>query len=103
MDSFSYMEQHPEEAANFDRAMSDFTRQIAIAVAANYDFSPFHTIVDVGGGEGTLLAGILAANPNLRGILFEQPHVADRAKDSIRTAGFAARWAVMAGGFFCAV
>src|SRR5262245_54975770 len=103
MDSFSYMEQHPEEAANFDRAMSDFTRQIAIAVAANYDFSTFRTIVDVGGGNGTLLAGILAANPNLRGILFEQPHVAERAKEPIRTAGLAARCAVVAGDFFLAV
>jgi len=103
MDSFSYMAQHPDEAANFDKAMSDFTRQIAIGVAANYDFSPFHTIVDVGGGEGTLLAGILAANPNLRGILFEQPHVAERAKEPIRTAGLAARCAVMTGDFFLAV
>src|SRR5262245_10368390 len=46
MDSFSYMAQHPDEAVNFDRAMSDFTRQIAIAVAANYDFSAFSRIVD---------------------------------------------------------
>ena len=33
------------------------------------------TVVDVGGGHGMLLAGILAANPEVRGILFDQPHV----------------------------
>jgi hypothetical protein len=99
-DSFSYMAQHPDEAANFDKAMSDFTRQIAVAVAANYDFSNFHTIVDVGGGNGTLLVGILSANPSLRGILFEQPHVADRAQEFIRAAGLTDRCEVLRGDFF---
>jgi hypothetical protein len=100
MDSFSYMAQHPEEAANFDRAMSDFTRQIAIAVAAAYDFSTFRTIVDIGGGDGTLLAGILTAWPNLRGILFEQPHVAQRAVEPVRAAGLMDRCEIRGGDFF---
>ena len=103
MDSFSYMAQHPDEAANFDRAMSDFTRQIAIVVAAHYDFSAFHTVVDVGGGDGTLLAGILKANPTLRGILFEQPHVAERAREPITAAGLKDRCEVRDGDFFHAV
>src|SRR5262245_48086110 len=100
MDSFSYMAQHPEEAANFDKAMSDFTRQIAIAVAATYDFSILRTIIDVGGGNGTLLIGILKANPTLRGILFEQPHVAERAQEPIRDAGLKDRCEVQGGDFF---
>jgi SAM-dependent methyltransferase len=103
MDSFSYMAQHPDEAANFDKAMSDFTRQIAIAVAAVYNFSMFRTIVDVGGGDGTLLAGILTANQNLHGILFEQPHVAERAKAAIAAHGLESRCTVVAGDFFRAV
>jgi orsellinic acid C2-O-methyltransferase len=100
MDSFSYMAQHPNEAANFDKAMSDFTRQIAIAVAGAYNFSTLRTIVDVGGGDGTLLVGILSANPSLRGILFEQAHVAERAKEQIKFSGLTARCAVVAGDFF---
>jgi O-methyltransferase domain len=53
-DSFAYMAQQPDEAANFDSAMAGFTRRIAIAVAASYDFSPFRRIIDIGGGSGAL-------------------------------------------------
>jgi SAM-dependent methyltransferase len=100
MDTFSYMARHPEEAANFDKAMSSFTTQIAVAVTAVYDFSTFRTVVDVGGGNGSLLAGILRVNPSLRGIVFEQPHVAERAKERLRGDGLADRCAVVGGDFF---
>jgi SAM-dependent methyltransferase len=100
MDSFAYMAQHPDEAANFDAAMAGFTRQIAIAVAASYDFSPFSRVVDVGGGSGALVAGILQANPALSGILFDLPHVAERAKASLAELGLADRCTVIGGDFF---
>jgi SAM-dependent methyltransferase len=100
MDSFSYMAQHPEEAANFDKAMSSFTTQIAVAVTSVYDFSTLRTVVDVGGGNGTLLTGILRANPSLRGIVFERPHVAERAKEHLRDEGLADRCEVLGGDFF---
>jgi len=100
MDTFSYMAMHPDEAANFDKAMSGFTGQIAIAVAAAYDFSTFRMVVDVGGGNGTLLAGILKANRTLRGSLFEQPHVAERARELIRDSGLGDRCDVLGGDFF---
>jgi precorrin-6B methylase 2 len=100
MDRFAYMAQHPDEAATFDAAMAGFTRQIAIAVAASYDFSPFRRIVDVGGGSGALVAGILQANPALTGVLFDLPHVAERAKASIAALGLADRCAVVGGDFF---
>ena len=74
-DLFAEMAGIPEEAANFDAAMADFTRLIAIAVAASYDFSSLRTLVD--GGNGTLLIGILKANEQLRGIVFDQQPVAD--------------------------
>jgi hypothetical protein len=64
MDSFAYRAQHPDEAANFDAAMAGFTWQIAIAVAASYDFSPFRRIVDVGGDSGALVAGIPSGEPD---------------------------------------
>jgi hypothetical protein len=103
MDLFAYIAQHPDEAANFDAAMADFTRQIAIAVAASYDFSPFRCIVDVGGGNGALVAGILQANPALTAVLFDLPHVAELAKASIATLGLADRGAVVGGDFFKSV
>ena len=103
MDSFDYMAQHPDEAANFDAAMADFTKRIATAVVAAYDFSPFNRIVDVGGGNGALLAGILKANSSLAGVLFDLPQVADRAIAPMRELGLADRCEIVGGDFFTEV
>jgi hypothetical protein len=66
---------HPEEAAIFNAAMVTKSRTVLPAVAAAYDFTPFATIVDVGGGRGHLLKLILERAPRAEGVLFEQPHV----------------------------
>jgi hypothetical protein len=99
-DSFARMAENPEDAAIFDKAMANFTRQIAPLVAAAYDFSGFGTIVDVGGGHGVLLEGILAANPQLRGIVFDLGHVVERARSRIATTAVGDRCTVQAGDFF---
>jgi SAM-dependent methyltransferase len=99
-EAFEYLARHPDEAATFDLAMSGFTRMIAGAVAATWDFSPFTTVMDVGGGNGMLLEGILAANPGLRGILFDLPHVAERARQRLHATTVADRCQVLAGDFF---
>jgi len=103
MEPFAYMARHPDEAANFDAAMADFTKHIAVAVAIAYDFSPFCRVVDVGGGNGTLLAGILEANPTLAGVLFDLPEVAERARAPLRERGLADRCEIVGGDFFKAV
>jgi O-methyltransferase domain/Dimerisation domain len=99
-DPFDYMAQHPDEAANFDAAMADFTRNIAAAVVDAYDFSPLRHIVDVGGGNGALLAGILTANPALTGVLFDLPQVVDRAITPMHALGLAGRCEIVGGDFF---
>ncbi len=98
--AFEYLAQHPEEAAIFNEAMTASSIQAAAAVGAAYDFSSFGTLADIGGGHGVLLATILKANPALRGILFEMPHVADGAKKQFEAAGLAARCEVVGGDFF---
>jgi orsellinic acid C2-O-methyltransferase len=80
--------------------MADFTKHIAIAVATAYDFSPFRRLVDVGGGNGALLAGILRANPTLSGVIFDLPKVATRATEQIRELGLADRCEIVGGDFF---
>jgi orsellinic acid C2-O-methyltransferase len=102
-DSFTYFAKHPEEAANFDAAMGDFTSQIATAVARGYDFSGCHRVVDVGGGNGALLVGILGAHPSLKGTLFDLPQVVERARPRLREFGFADRCEVVGGDFFAEV
>jgi hypothetical protein len=102
-DSFAYLAEHPEEAANFDAAMGDFTSQIATAVAGAYDFSGFRRVVDVGGGNGALLAGILRGHPGLHGTLFDLPQVVERARPRLRDHGLADRCETVGGDFFAEV
>ena len=100
---FPYLTQHPTAATVFDEAMTGYTTQVAAAVAAAYDFSQFGTLVDVGGGHGTLLTAILQANPALHGLLFDLPHVAEDAKKRIAAAGLAERCTIIGGDFFATV
>ena len=102
-DSFAYFDSHPEEAAVFDEAMGSFTAMTAIAVAAAYDFSRMKKIVDIGGGQGALMAGILRANPDLHGVVFDMPRVAEGARREIAAAGLADRCEFVGGDFFEAV
>ena len=60
-------------------------------------------VVDVGGGQGVLLAAVLRAHPHLRGVLFDQPAVVAGAAPVLRAAGVADRCEVVGGDFFAAV
>jgi SAM-dependent methyltransferase len=99
-DPFRYMAAHPEEAAIFNDAMTSGSTHTARGVPAAYDFSSFTTVVDAGGGHGVLLDAILKANPGVRGVLFELPHVAEGAKKAFAEAGLAGRCEVVTGDFF---
>ncbi len=101
--AWEYLAAHPEESAIFDAAMTGLSAGVVEAVVQSYDFSGIGVLVDVGGGEGTLLAAILAANPALRGILFDQPHVVARAEDLLARTGVVDRCEVVSGSFFEAV
>jgi hypothetical protein len=103
MDSFDYFAEHPKEAAVFDEAMGSFTAMISGAVAAAYDFSAMRSVIDVGGGEGALLTGILRVNPALRATVFDLPRLAEGAKRQIAAAGLADRYEFAGGDFFEAV
>lgn len=103
MGYFEYLAQHPEADRVFNEAMTGWTQQLVGAVVDTYDFSPFHTDVDVGGGYGALLATILRNNPGTRGILFEQPHVIASAEEELVAAGVADRCTFVGGDFFVEV
>lgn len=100
---FEMAARDPAGATIFNEAMAALTGPVNVAVIAAYDFSGIGTLVDVGGGYGALLTGILAANPELRGILFDIPPVADSARSRIEAAGLAHRCEVVGGDAFAAV
>ena len=79
---FPYFERNPEAARIFDNAMSSFSSLASKAVVAAYDFSSLNVLVDVAGGHGRLLTTILDGTRGLRGVLFDLPHVIERAKQN---------------------
>jgi len=97
---FSRLMERPGEAEIFDKAMDDLTSDALPAIAASYDFAGCGTIVDVGGGSGLLIEGLLARNPGLRGILYDQAHVVERARARLAGSPVAGRCMVQAGDFF---
>ncbi len=100
---FEYVVDEPEFSELFNGAMTSVSELAIAAVIAGYDFSPYATIVDVGGGHGRLLAAILAATPNSGGILFDLPHVVAGAPVVLGEQHVADRVRIAEGSFFEAV
>jgi hypothetical protein len=71
-DFWSWLADHPEERASFDRAMQQGSERRIERLAA-LDWRGDETVVDVGGGNGTLLKQLLEVQPGLRGIVFDLP------------------------------
>ena len=100
MPVFPYFAQNPEAAEIFDNAMTSFSAPIANAVVASYDFYGAKTIADIGGGHGFLLSTVLKANPEAKGILFDQPYVVEDAGTLVKDAGVDERLERVGGNFF---
>lgn len=97
---WEYFAQHPENAKTFADSMTGMTLAINAAVLSGYDFSGIEQIVDVGGGHGSLIAAILKANPQMRGVLFDAPPVIEGARPRLEAEGLSARCQAVAGDFF---
>jgi hypothetical protein len=102
MPVFEYFAQpeNRELSEIFNNAMSGFSAQVGPAALEAYDFSGIGTLVDVAGGHGMLLTSILQKNREMRGILFDVPHVIDGAMPVIQAAGVKDRCATRSGDFF---
>jgi ubiquinone/menaquinone biosynthesis C-methylase UbiE len=98
--TFEYLEQHPESTRLYNLTMSGWSKNVHTATVNVYDFSGFQNIVDIAGGQGTLIAAILAANPTLQGILFDQPHVVETAQTILQREGVRDRCTTVGGNFF---
>jgi hypothetical protein len=100
---FEYLESHPEQLRLFGQAMTSVSSTEVPAIVAAYKFSNrVRTVVDVGGGNGSLLSAILQANPKLKGVHFDQPSVSERARQDryLTRDGIAHRCSFEAGNFF---
>ncbi len=100
---FDYLGQHPDKARIFDAAMVGIHGRESNAVLDAYDFSVFGVVADIGGGNGSQLTDILQKHTKMKGVLFDLPHVIERAKERIHASGLLDRCKLVAGSFFDAV
>ena len=97
---FDYFQDNPEQYEIFNRAMTEMSASTAPVVVEAYDFTGIEKLADIAGGHGLLLAQILKANPNMRGILFDLPSVIQGADTLLRKEGVSSRVETVAGNFF---
>jgi hypothetical protein len=100
--AWDYLAAHPDDAAIANAAFASLSSMQLSEILETYDFSRFERIVDVGGGQGMLLHGILSACPRLHGVLADQPSVVAGASAFI-TGPIAARCEVVGIDFFQSV
>ena len=103
MPLFDYYTSHPEAGRVSVEGLRSVGRGEDSAVASAYDFSTAATVVDVGGGQGGLLAAILRANSQAAGVLLDLPHVMKAARQQFEQAGVAKRVRLETGDFFKSV
>ncbi|NOX87296.1 MAG: methyltransferase domain-containing protein [Chlorobi bacterium] len=100
MDVFTYLETHPEKNELYNKAMSNTSQMLGTALLSAYHFKNIKTLVDLGGGEGTLLFQILQKYKDMKGIVFDFPHVVKTARETARRFGVEDRIQVEEGNFF---
>ncbi|HEV2782389.1 MAG TPA: methyltransferase [Actinophytocola sp.] len=99
-DFWADLDARPELRRSFDAQMSWRFRVQAPQIAQRFDWSRFTEILDVGGGDGTVLAAILHARPGLRGRVLDLAPTTTAAADRFAAAGLDDRAGTVSGSFF---
>lgn len=96
---FTYLnDSAPESAHVFNRAMTTSSEQSARDVALLLDLDDASSVVDIGGGQGHVLASLLEKHAHLHGTLLDLPGVVENADPRLRPGGaLAGRVDVVAG------
>ena len=88
--------QDPDAPAVFRAVMGTAPAEDYMAIVRAWDFSKYHTVADLGGGGGTLIAAVLEAFPNARGVLVDRPESIERAASRFENAGAPGRCKLVA-------
>jgi SAM-dependent methyltransferase len=99
---FEYISSDKERSSLMGRFMTGIYGSEGAKIAASFPFLRFASLVDVGGGQGHVLADVMQVNPDLRGALFDLPQTAEIARSFLAKSGFS-QCQVLAGDFFEAV
>ncbi|NMO55395.1 methyltransferase [Actinoplanes sp. TBRC 11911] len=99
-DFFTWLEGDPEQLGYFTRAMRNFTEGVLTPLLSDYQLPPGRLVVDLGGGDGSLIAALLKDEPDRKGIILERPELTAPAQARMRAEGLESRVHVIAGDFF---
>ena len=102
-DQWEYFRRHPDVGERFNKHISARTAQVASALVEAYDFTRFETLIDVGGGVGTVVAAVLHKFPNLHGCLYDQASVIEGARSFLDAKGVLNRCDLVSGNFLQSV
>ncbi len=99
MHFYEYLAKNPRAAGAFFRRTRLLDRVASRRDRPSLRLGRFQTIMDVGGGAGSLLAQILLVNPGVRGILLDQAEAVALAKERFAAAGLTDRCQAVTGNF----
>jgi hypothetical protein len=88
--------QDPDASAVFRAVMGTAPAEDYMPIARAWDFSKYHTVADLGGGGGALIAAVLEAFPHVQGVLVDRPESIDRAASRFESASFGRRCKLVA-------
>ena len=95
-----YLAENPDMAELFDRAMAGNTGTQTEVLVSALDLSSFRTIVDIGGGTGTLMVGSVERYPGLQAEILELSGVVERGRRHVAERGLEQRVRFVEGSMF---
>jgi len=96
---FEFLASDPKMNFRFEAGMSNLTAEEDDLIAEVLEIGDAGTVVDIGGGRGGFISKILRKHPNVKGVLFELPHVVFPSNELLLN-GFTDRCDVVSGSFF---
>ncbi|MEV6908436.1 methyltransferase [Amycolatopsis sp. NPDC051071] len=96
---YGWMTDDPASQAQFYQSCTEVARQDVSGLVGALDLAGVQDIVDVGGGNGVLMAGLLSGNPGLSGTIFDQTAGLENTQATLKEAGVADRCTLIAGDF----
>ncbi|GAA2689467.1 methyltransferase [Streptomyces lunalinharesii] len=103
MPFFDWLGQKPDRVETFTAAMTDFVKAIRQDAVNAVELDGAHTLVDIGGADGTVLVTLASRYPELHGVVFDLPHVVEAAPELLRAHQVDDRITTAGGDFFTEV
>jgi len=100
---YTYLDEQPEASDIFSEFMASFLRKMCTPLVTVYDFAPYKTVVDVGGGLGVFSAALLRAYPHLHCVIFDRPQVIEETRRRLVSEELSDRCTFIGGNFLEAV